>query len=37
MIRTEELFGFEQATTVFLFKRPERGSDDPVSRRRAAQ
>jgi hypothetical protein len=37
MIRTEELFGFEQATTVFLVKRPERGSDDPVGRRRAAQ
>jgi hypothetical protein len=36
MIRTEELFGFEQATTVSLVKRPT-GQRRPVSRRRAAQ
>jgi Ala-tRNA(Pro) deacylase len=36
-MRAEELFGGEEATTVPLVKQPERGSDDPVSRRRAAQ
>jgi Ala-tRNA(Pro) deacylase len=36
-MRTEELFGSEQITTVPLVKQPERGSDDPVGRRRAAQ
>jgi Ala-tRNA(Pro) deacylase len=36
-MRAEELFGGEQATTVPLLKRPDRGSDDPVARRRAAQ
>jgi hypothetical protein len=34
---TRELFGREGATTVPLVKRPERASDDPVGRRRAAQ
>ena len=36
-LRTEELFGGEQARTVPLVKQADRGSDDPVSRRRAAQ
>jgi Ala-tRNA(Pro) deacylase len=36
-LRTEELFGSDRATTVPLVTRPERASDDPVSRRRAAQ
>jgi hypothetical protein len=36
-IPTEELFGSEQITTVPLVKQADRGSDDPVSRRRAAQ
>jgi Ala-tRNA(Pro) deacylase len=36
-MRTDELFGGEQVTTVPLVKRPDRGSDDPVARRRAAQ
>ena len=34
---TRELFEREDATTVPLIKRPERASDDPVGRRRAAQ
>jgi hypothetical protein len=34
---TRELFGREDITTVPLVKRPERASDDPVGRRRAAQ
>ena len=34
---TQELLGREGATTVPLVKRPERASDDPVGRRRAAQ
>ena len=34
---TRELFGGEQITTVPLVKQAERGSDDPISRRRAAQ
>jgi Ala-tRNA(Pro) deacylase len=36
-MRTEELFGGEQARTVPLVKQAGRGSDDPISRRRAAQ
>jgi prolyl-tRNA editing enzyme YbaK/EbsC (Cys-tRNA(Pro) deacylase) len=36
-MRTRELFGSEPVTTVPLVKQAERGSDDPVSRRRAAQ
>ena len=32
-----ELFGGEQVTAVPLVKQAERGSDDPISRRRAAQ
>ena len=36
-MRTRELFGSEQITTVPLVKQAERGSDDPVGRRRAAQ
>jgi Ala-tRNA(Pro) deacylase len=36
-MRTEELFGGEQATTVALAKQAGRGSEDPVGRRRAAQ
>jgi hypothetical protein len=36
-LATRELFGREGATTVPLVKRPERASDDPVGRRRAAQ
>jgi len=34
---TRELFASEQVTTVPLVKQAERGSDDPVGRRRAAQ
>ena len=34
---TRELFGGEQITTVPLVKQADRGSDDPISRRRAAQ
>jgi Ala-tRNA(Pro) deacylase len=34
---TRELFASEQVTTVPLVKQAERGSDDPISRRRAAQ
>jgi len=34
---TRELFGSEQITTVPLVKQADRGSDDPVSRRRVAQ
>jgi Ala-tRNA(Pro) deacylase len=30
-MRTEELFGGEQATTVPLVKQPERGSEDPIA------
>jgi Ala-tRNA(Pro) deacylase len=30
-MRTEELFGGEQATTVPLVKRPERASEDPIA------
>jgi Ala-tRNA(Pro) deacylase len=36
-MRTRELFGGEQITTVPLVKQPDRGSDDPIGRRRAAQ
>ena len=36
-LRTEELFGGEQARTVPLVKQADRESDDPVGRRRAAQ
>jgi Ala-tRNA(Pro) deacylase len=36
-MRTQELFGSEQITTVPLVKQADRGSDDPVSRRRTAQ
>jgi Ala-tRNA(Pro) deacylase len=36
-MQTRELFGTGGITTVSLVKRPERGSDDPVGRRRAAQ
>jgi Ala-tRNA(Pro) deacylase len=35
--RPGELFGGGQVTTAPLVKRPERGSEDPVGRRRAAQ
>jgi Ala-tRNA(Pro) deacylase len=34
---TRELFASEQLTTVALVKQADRGSDDPISRRRAAQ
>jgi Ala-tRNA(Pro) deacylase len=34
---TRELFAGEQITTVPLVKQADRGSDDPISRRRAAQ
>jgi Ala-tRNA(Pro) deacylase len=34
---TRELFGGEQVTTVPLVKQAERGSEDPIGRRRAAQ
>jgi hypothetical protein len=34
---TRELFASEQVTTVPLVKQADRGSDDPISRRRAAQ
>ncbi len=34
---TRELFGGEQITTVPLIKQADQGSDDPISRRRAAQ
>jgi Ala-tRNA(Pro) deacylase len=34
---TRELFASEQVTTVPLIKQADRGSDDPVGRRRAAQ
>jgi Ala-tRNA(Pro) deacylase len=34
---TRELFASEPVTTVPLVKQAERGSDDPISRRRAAQ
>jgi Ala-tRNA(Pro) deacylase len=36
-MRTEELFGGQQVTTVPLLKQPDRGSDDPVGRHRVAQ
>ena len=36
-MRTEELFGSQQITTVPLVKQADRGSDDPVGRRRAVQ
>jgi Ala-tRNA(Pro) deacylase len=36
-MRTQELFGSQQVTTVPLVKQADRGSDDPVGRRRAAQ
>jgi Ala-tRNA(Pro) deacylase len=36
-MRTQELFASEQITTVALVKQADRGTDDPVSRRRAAQ
>jgi Ala-tRNA(Pro) deacylase len=36
-MRTRELFGEGGFTTVALVKQAERGSDDPISRRRAAQ
>ena len=36
-IRTQELFGSQRITTVPLVKQADPGSDDPVSRRRAAQ
>jgi Ala-tRNA(Pro) deacylase len=36
-LRTQELFGSQHITTVPLVKQANRGSDDPVSRRRAAQ
>src|SRR6266498_1731438 len=36
-MRADVLFGGEQVTAVPLCKQPERGSDDPVGRRRAAQ
>jgi hypothetical protein len=35
-MQTQELFATGGFTTVSLVKRPERGSDDPVGRRRAA-
>jgi Ala-tRNA(Pro) deacylase len=34
---TQELFASEQVTTVPLVKQPDRDSDDPIRRRRAAQ
>ena len=34
---TRELFGGEQVTTVPLIRQADQGSDDPISRRRAAQ
>ena len=34
---TRELFASEQITTVPLIKQADRGSDDPITRRRAAQ
>jgi Ala-tRNA(Pro) deacylase len=36
-MRARELFGSEQVTTVPLVKQADQGSDDPISRRRAAQ
>ena len=36
-MRTRELFPSEQVTTVPLIKQANRGSDDPISRRRATQ
>jgi Ala-tRNA(Pro) deacylase len=36
-MRTQALFGGQQARTVPLAKQADRGSDDPVGRRRAAQ
>ena len=36
-MRTQELFGSQRITTVPLVKQADRGSVDPVSRRRAAQ
>jgi Ala-tRNA(Pro) deacylase len=36
-MQTRELFASEQVTTVPLVRQAERGSDDPISRRRAAQ
>jgi Ala-tRNA(Pro) deacylase len=36
-MRARELFASEQVTTVALVKQADRGSDDPISRRRAAQ
>jgi prolyl-tRNA editing enzyme YbaK/EbsC (Cys-tRNA(Pro) deacylase) len=36
-MRARELFAGEQVTTVPLVRQAERGSDDPISRRRAAQ
>ena len=36
-MRTQELFGSEQVTTVPLIKQADRGSDDPIGRRRATQ
>jgi len=36
-MRADVLFGGEQVTAVPPCKQPERGSDDPVGRRRAAQ
>jgi Ala-tRNA(Pro) deacylase len=36
-MRTQELFGGQQVTTVPLVRQADRGSDDPVGRRRAAQ
>jgi Ala-tRNA(Pro) deacylase len=36
-LRPGELFGGGQVTTVPLVRQPERGSEDPVGRRRAAQ
>jgi Ala-tRNA(Pro) deacylase len=36
-MRTQELFASESVTTVALVKQADRGSDDPVGRRRAAQ
>jgi Ala-tRNA(Pro) deacylase len=36
-MQTQELFGTGGFTTVSLVKQPERGSDDPVGRPRAAQ
>jgi hypothetical protein len=36
-MRIQELFAGQQITTVPLVKQADGGSDDPVSRRRAAQ